>query len=338
MIGVTYSSIENKTLYGALNSASGLSPTQRVDIVKDSLMCDYIRTRIVIFDAPPAVTGGAGWGGSSNVYEHARSRGLKQVVVLVAYPTGTEQPFVVSSAIPMYKQIVDSILSTYPDIKLVVVDNEPQTNSYHSGPMSDYVAMVQAVREVAMPRRVKVTHGGFGNGFPIWIRVYQYVMNKYGEPTANAYALTNSVNMTPRMVDYAKGLRTPGADPDLDQGCADFDLIINTYPFIDYHNIHFYEEPNTDSDVNISPNVVRFHKEYLENVGKRRVMTNECGQHAYPTPGMVTNMMNEFKRLKFKHVQWYDGLGTNAVPLSDDITGARQPNGDAFMNFVVANK
>lgn len=320
-----------KHKYGALKGSGALTSTQRSQLVANTLKCKWIRTKIVVFGAAPNTTSG-GWNGSSPIYEVNDGLGLGQVVVIGAYPSGSVQPFVTSGDWAQYGSIIADILDTYPKIKLIVIDNEEETTSYHSGPYSDYGGMLQAAYTVAHPRGVKVADGGILNAAGLHVKVYRWLVTKYNQSTATTYG---STIMTPHQVGVANGTIVDSA---IEQLATDIDTILSYKAYVDYWNMHFYEQPASPSTTTITPNVLRYQKEFLQDVGKRLVISNECGQRNNSQPLLVTNLMNEFYRLNFEHVQWWDGTGNSgAMPLTNNTTGAILPNGTAFKNFIITH-
>src|SRR4051812_45251631 len=78
-MGAAYYDAFTKPKFGILVSNAGVTVDDKATIAHDSLGCDYVRTSIVV----------STWSGSSAAYETNRSRGLKQLVVLKAYPSGS---------------------------------------------------------------------------------------------------------------------------------------------------------------------------------------------------------------------------------------------------------
>lgn len=320
---------KRKPKYGSLKGSGTLSSTGKSDVVA-SLGCKYIRTKIVVLN--DISSGLGGWSGSSAIYEYNDGLHLGQIVVLGAYPSGSVQPFVTSSNIALYKSTITAILNKYPKINFVVVDNEEITAAYHSGPLSDYGAMLQAVYEVCHPRNIKVADGGiYGAGLNIL--VYRWLVIKYGQSTADTFG---SNVMSGGQILAAK---TPNSNAGLEALATQITTILSYSQYFDYINIHTYEAPSSTGTTTITPNMIRFQKEYLEDTIKKPVITNETGQRNNSQPLLVTNMMNEFYRLKLAVVQWWDGTGTSgATPLTDDNTGAILSNGAAFKTFIIAHK
>jgi hypothetical protein len=172
-----------------------------------------------------------------------------------------------------------------------------------------------------------VTNGGFGSDAAHAVLTYRWIVGKYGQSTADTWA---SSFMPTFQINAAK---TPGSNPTVEGLVTAMQYVLN-WAELDYINIHRYEASTTSA---ITPNMHRYIKEWVEETYKRPYIINETGQWGTTDATQVTNLMNEFKRLRITYVQWWDGTGTFAYPLTDGDTGAIFDNGIAFRDFVAAN-
>lgn len=328
--GVTATMTASAPRYGMLVNSTTLSNEEKADIVKDSFGCDYARTAIVLSQ----------WNGSSSRFEIYDNKNLKQVVNFNYYPNSSGEPFISTpQRITTYSDTVALVLEAYPQIEIVVVENEEQNQNYHDGPITDYCEMLKAVWFEANPRGIKVANGGIA-GVGLDIKVYRWLVTKYGQSAADSYG---NAAMSNAQINAAE---TVDSNPTLETAVKQVDTVISYRDYYDYFNVHGYEifsQTNNQSDTvtQVSLNVFRYIKEFVEELTGRPVITNETGQRNNSQPDLVTNMMNLFYRLGFEYVLWFNGDSVDAADaraLSDQTTGEVFPNGDAFINFINTHK
>lgn len=328
--GVASTMTASAPKYGMLVNSTTLSNTAKAAIVKDSFGCDYARTAIVVTQ----------WDGSSSRFEIYDDKNLKQVVNINYVPNASGEPFLSTpQRITSYSDTVALIFIKYPQIEIAVVENEEQNQNYHDGPITDYCEMVKAVYQEANPRGIKVANGGIA-GVGLDIKVYRWLVTKYGQSTADAYG---AAAMSNAQINAAK---TVNSNPTLETAAKQVDTVISYRNYYDYFTVHGYEvfsqtNNQTDTVTQISPNVWRYIKEFVEETTGRPIITNETGQRNNISPTLVTNMMNEFYRLGFEYVLWFNGDSVDAAEaraLSDQTTGEVLPNGDAFKTFITTHK
>ena len=213
------------------------------------------------------------------------------------------------------------------------LDNEEQTQTYHRGDMADYANTLRTMWNVFHSKGVKCTDGGIIHGVGLRIKTYQWTIGKYGQLKADQFAANSG--MSPHQVRYANGIDT---DAQFDEFMYEINTILNARAYVDYFNFHYYEDPDSPLETDISFDELRLQKEYIEAVGKRPTISNEMGQRNNSQPLLVTNEMNEFYRLGIEIAKWWAGVGPGgAVPLTED-NGDLLPNGIAFRDWILAHK
>lgn len=331
---------ETAPKYGALIQNAGGDVAEKADITKNVLGLNWYRSRVNAFSSPPNNAGSfPGWDGSANAWEDPRIIGLLQIMQINMYPPGSENPYVTAAHQAQFASIAEDIYDTYgdpngiDDIEMVALDNEEQTDQYHSGPMSDYVNTLHTMWNVFHPKGVKTTDGGIIHGLAIKIKTYQWVDGKYGRPTADLFATSSA--MTPHQIRYARGEDT---DAGFDAMIADLNLILSARVWVDYFNFHYYRNAENGSVTDVSPYEIRFQKEMIEAVGKRPSISNEMGIRDNTQPLLVTNVMDEFYRLGVEYVQWWSGDGAGGDVSLTDPDGTIRPHGIAFRDWILAHK
>lgn len=325
--GVANYTSENAIKFGVLVNSSTLSNSEKADISKDTLGCNWVRSALTVAD----------WDGSSSRYEIYRDKGVKQLVV-INYTNGNPSPFVPASQLSGYADTIELMLDEYPDMYGIVIENEAINTTFHTGALSDYIAMIQTAYSVAHPRGVKVTDGGF-YGVGLDIKVYRWLVTKYGQSAADQYG---ALSMTNAQINAAQ---TPNSNPTMEAKAKQIDTIFQAVNYVDYFNIHPYEvfsQTNLQPDTvtQISPNVLRYQKEYVEETTRKPCISNETGVRVNTQPLLVGNLIAEYYRLGFFHMQYFDGVGglAGAEPITDETTGVLLPNGVPFKNFVITHQ
>lgn len=311
---------------GVLIAGNALSVFDKAALAKDSMNCKSARMAFII----------STWNGSSASYEAYRAKGLNLIPNINYYPTGSVQPFVVASLLANFKSVLTDILNTYPDIKTICVENEELTKSYHSGPLTDYVAEVKAAYEVCHPRGVLVMNGGFGGVHSgLDIKVYRWL-----QTISQAKADDYGTHMGNAVLNAANSF---GSNDNQEKYARQLDTLEAMRPYIDFLNFHTKEsqDPNNTDPSNtttVTPNMLMDKADYLRSRYGRWLADNETGQFNNQ-PALVSAEMNEYLRLGFVVVQWWSGTGpdgdegTQAQPLHDDETGDLFPNGRVFNTF-----
>ena len=272
------------------------------------------------------------WKGSSIPYETNVDNGISMLWNVCYEPQPTKpKPF--PKDMKSYRTTFTDIVNTYQP-PVIVVENEEINKNWHSGPMTDYINMLKVALDVCHAKGIKVTNGGI-YGPQLEVLTYRYLQTK-SQKRADSFG-NNCM--------YAwqiKAAQTVNSNASLEKDVRQLDTLLNFYVNLDYINIHEYEpfNPNLSTSAKsqvgtITPVVIADLQEYLQTRTGRIVITNETGQRDNTNPSLVTAMMTEYDRLKFPYVMWYSGTGVSgAQPLYNMTTGALNPNGQAFSNFM----
>jgi hypothetical protein len=313
--------LQNAPEIGLLVANVGL-PITVVKVVKDTLATKSIRFAIEA----------SRWSGFSNSYDlYVTDSGLIPHIVLGVDSAGVApQPWIDNYAGLI--TIVDDILDTYPDIHLLILDNEEMIPAYHTGDIAGYIAIAEAIKPTLQAHHCLLANGGFGDIFAQNCYTYRYVQTKYNQDSADAYGIRVFLTLGQR-----NACKIPDSDPDLEARVLQVDSVMSCTAF-DIANIHSYEpQPPVGTGTNTvtqpTTNEWRFQIEAFKNsTTKRRIVfNNETGQRHNEEPDLVTNMLILGFRLGFKWMDWWsgNGAGLGARPLTQD-SGTLKPTGDAW--------
>lgn len=312
--------LNRTTKFGSLISGD-FTIDERVSIAK-SLNVAYVRDALMM----------STWDGYYKPYETYTSNGIN-VILNVNYDQPTQQPDPFPTDMKAYKKTFKDIVQTYQP-EVIVVENEEINERYHSGPMTDYIKMLQVAISVCHPKKIKVTNGGI-YGSQLEICTYRYLQTI---SQARADEFGNSC-MSPFQV---KAAQEPGSNPTLEYTVSQMDTLLDFYKNLDYVNVHLYEPFGADISKTykvstITPGVVEDIQEFLLARTGKPTMTNETGQRDNTNPFLVTAMLSEYDRLKFPYAIWYSGEGgSGAQPLYNISSGVLALNGLAFAGFMAA--
>lgn len=233
-----------------------------------------------------------------------------------------------------YRKYVGLILDKYPP-ELVVCENEPINPHFHSGPISDYLVEYNICAQECAKRKIPCTSGGIYGGGLI-VPVYRWLKSSGRLPDASAF----EAYLNQRQLNAAK----QGSNEKIKEMENDVISILEAdKKYGKYANIHPYEPMNVanqqDSNINsITPHILQLIQQYIKTEYGLETITNETGQRNNVQPALVTNLLAEYKRLGFPYVIWFSGEGGDgARSLTDDATGALQPNGKAFRDYIVSH-
>jgi hypothetical protein len=321
--------LQNCPQMGVLLSNAGSTTAAKAHILKDTLNSRCVRFEIEM----------QGYSGTSAAYGVYTDSGLQPHVVIGVDSVGVDpQPWITSLA--DLATSVNSLLTTYPAIRILVLDNEEFNTSYHTGDLFDYTRIADTIHHICQLNHVLLANGGFGNFFAINQYTFRWLKSHYNQDTADAFAarvFTNGVHGS----QYANA-NTPGTNPTLEAWQTRMDTIMTCLSF-DIINWHNYQ-PEGDSAYNpntitqCAPNVWRFYCEALKNGNtnkRRQVMCNETGQR-YNTKGdLTTNMLISGFALGLLYFDYWSGNGValGATPLTAD-DGTINETGIAFRNYV----
>lgn len=317
--------LHRNTKFGCL--ANGNFTVDKRTAVALSLNAPYVRNTISMDT----------WTGSSGPYDNYVNAGLK-VVLNVTSTQQTGRPVAFPKDMNGYRNSFNAITNTY-EPEVIVVENEEINKNYHSGPVTDYIQMLQVALDVCHSKGIKVTNGGI-YGTQLEILTYRYLVTK-GQSRADSFA---NGCMSPYQVNAAK---TPNSNAKLEADVRQLDTLLNFYSNLDYINIHPYEALDPDlttvamraSVTSATPVVIADMQEYLIQRTGKTVMTNETGQRDNTSAALVTSMLNLYDKLDFPYAIWYSGIPgdkAGAAGLFNYNTGSLDPNGTAFAAFNAA--
>lgn len=319
---------QNAIKFGVLTNSDVLNNTEKAHVGKDTLGCNWARTAIVTSQ----------WDGTSGRYETYDGLDIKQAVNFSYYPNSSGQNFPTGTILTNFIDTVELILDKYPNVGVFVYLNEELNQTYHSGYVTEYYEGLVSIYPVVHARGIPVTNGGLA-GAGLDISVYRWLVGKYGQSAADQYG---QGCMTNAQINAAQ---TPDSNPTLETAAKQIDTAIMYKDYMDFYNIHLYEvlsRTNTQPDTvtQITPNVLRYQKEYLEEQTGKPVINNETGQRDNNQPDLVTNMLAEYYRLGMFYVLWFNGDdgSAGARGLTDPATGDIYPNGEAFYNYVTTHQ
>jgi hypothetical protein len=300
------------TKFGVLVNGT-MTTTDKIAIA-NSLGVNYVRNAITLED----------WTGSSTAYEKFRAK--FQVVLNLNWGHAGSGSVLFPTNLPVYASKVNSVLTKYPDPALVVIENEETQNSYHDGPMSDYIAMLDTAVDIVHGKGLKVTDGGIHpQGVCYW--VYQDYLDRSLPDSALWW---KNETFSGGMLG---GLANPLAS--INFYWRQIDTLLNAFTTIDldYVNLHIYEPLNGEGDgVNVTGNSIKIMDDYIFARTGKHCVTNESGQHNL-SDTLVTNMLTAFCNAGYAFAIWFDGDGLPAQALNES-NGTLRDNGIAFRTFV----
>lgn len=312
------------TKYGALINGS-MSTAQKINIA-NALGIHYVRASLNI----------GNWVYTPTAYNQYITAGFGVVTNFNWLPSGgTPQPFRTSAQLADYGARMTAMLNAITLPELVIIENEEINPNYHSGPMSDYVGMLQTASPIVHAKGLKLADGGiYGTGLNILTFRYRKVI--YGQIDADAFG---NLTMTTAQHNAANN---PGSNLTLEALATKVQAVLDASAYLDYINIHPYEviDPSVVDPApvtTITPGVVAAYQEFILAETGLPTITNETGQRDNVQPVLVTNILTNFDGLNFPYVLWFDGVGADgAQPLNDQtFPYALMANGEAFRDFLV---
>lgn len=270
------------------------------------------------------------WNGISDAaYDAELAAGFKVLLNVNNSLVVTGNPVPYPTDLAAYKTKLASLLSKLKP-EMIVVENEETNLLYHTGPLSDYVAELQAAIETGHANSMKVTNGGITA--QIIFLVYRDYYNRGLYTEATDYA--NRTMAASVIADLPGLTRHPALKLKADSTQYLVDLYKNMQ--LDYINLHWYE-PITDNQIAAAPyyGTKAFIEtiDYLHRATGKTVITNEYGQDN-TTPSITTDLQQAALDAKLPYAIWYDGDGTSAFGLHERGTTTLRPNGQAFAQFI----
>jgi len=147
--------IASNSRFGVLVSAG---KTDDRIIVANKFGVSYVRSAITVKD----------FKGKDPAMEKYLSSGFKVVLNLnwgmVSSGGGGRTPVPFPTDLATYKQKLGAVLDKYKP-EVAVIENEPTTGAFHSGPIENYIAELAAAVEVCHAKGVKVADGAIHVGY-----------------------------------------------------------------------------------------------------------------------------------------------------------------------------
>ena len=229
--------------------------------------------------------------------------------------------------------------------QLVAVENEEVNENYHTGAAHDYINELATATAALHAHNIKVTNGGLTEE-ALCILVYRNYVRQGLMAQANDFAKRTMpqaiITDLPALYNNAR----------LANRVAFTDSLVQAYKNMnfDYVNFHWYEPvlarwtasaPNANSATDVDTKAMGEVISFLQSATGKPVITNETGE-LNATPGIVKDMLQQFKKSNLPFVVWYSGDGTvtgnmaKAVALNNS-NGSLRSNGQAFRDFLQSN-
>lgn len=317
----------NNTKFGALVNGS-MDTAAKIGILDSLGNLTYTRDAVMLFDYPQP--------GSHKSVDDLVAAG-KKVLLNLVWQKSPSGPVPFPTDMVDYASRVTQALDDISLPEVSVIENEEINDNHHSGPLSDYVIMLETATPIVHAKGGKVANGGiYGAG--LHILVFRYLKATYSQTTADGYGV---------ILTHAQYLaaNNPGSNAVLEARKDDVLTVLNGIisAGADYVNVHGYEDFNNNHNTSqqaaliaATPNIWKYIKEYCEAYTGKPCITNETGVRNNIQPLLITSVLIEFDQLSMEYVLWFDGIGTlGAVPLNDQFFPYKlQPNGVAFKNYI----
>lgn len=258
------------TKFGALISGN-TNIDDEINICKE-LGVKYVRYAIILKD----------FTGIDKGYEKWVNAGYKVLLNLnydnvTNSKTGKQSPVPFPTDMVEYKALLKKVLDKYKP-EIAVIENEPCTDKFHSGPIEDYITELRTAVDVCKKHGVKVADGG------LHVDYVELVMNGMTSKTPNAQE-------TKKLIDAYKTIEL---------------TYVNTHvasPFDDNHNVYPTGTLEDDAD-------------YLRAQTGKHIICNEYNQGDNSTT-LMTGTVEGFKNGKYKYVITRSGSGSDrGAPLN----------------------
>ncbi|HEY6975280.1 MAG TPA: hypothetical protein VH396_03260 [Chitinophagaceae bacterium] len=188
---------------------------------------------------------------------------------------GKRNPVPFPTDMDQYKQQLIKLFNTYKP-EIAVIENEPTTDLFHTGPIENYITELETAVEVCKQFNVKVADGA------IHIPYIEQVMN--GNAGSGKALEVKKLIAAYRTID------------------------------LDYVNIHTQGPTDKDPDT-YEPGLLKKIADYLMNETGKPVISNEWTVHN-ASSALVKNMVSEFRNADFKVAMVRSAYSpSGAVPL-----------------------
>lgn len=320
---------EIPTKYGIEIEISAMSTSDRVAMI-NTMGALYYRDGMTVYDWPHGFA----------AYTSAINNGTKVLLNLKWKPQTGAPAFPIGADLTSYISKATNILDTIPAPELVVIENEEINTSFHSGPMSDYVAMLQFMEPVVHSRGLKMSNGGvYGQGLDTL--VYRWTKTNYGLSAADGYA---AVTMT----QFQRNSALNGGNAGFEDDAAKVQTVLNGCAlYCDYVNVHYYEVKNpnsTNPSLHIEATkgaLLRIREFILATTGKP-VLTNEINTRDSNTePLLMRSFLQEVRDNGFSYCLYVlseDGNAFGGVPVCNSTSPfALRSNGEELQDYITTH-
>lgn len=249
------------TNFGALISGN-TNIDDEIKICKQ-LGVSYVRYAIVLKD----------FTGVDKGYEKWVNAGYKVLLNLnydnVSNTSGKKTPVPFPTDMTAYKKLLVSVLDKYQP-EIAVIENEPTTDQFHSGPIENYITMLKTAVDVCNQRGIKVADGAIHVGY-----------------------LTQVMN----------GWATEG-------NAMETKKLIQAYKTINLTYVNTHAKGPFDGNKNVYPDgTLEEYADYIRAQTGKPVICNEYNQHNSSTT-LMTGSVGGFKNGDYKYVIARSGSGT----------------------------
>lgn len=250
------------TNFGAL--ISGITKIDEEIKVLQKLGVNYVRYAIFLKT----------FNGQDKGYEKWVNAGFK-VLLNINYDqvseTGKKVPVPFPKDMVAYRKLLEKVLDKYQP-EVAVIENEPCTDAFHSGPIEDYITELKTAVDVCNKRNIKVADGGVHVG--------------YVDPVMNGDIKEGNILETKQLIDAYKKINL---------------TYVNTHakaPFDKFGKEDVYPAGKLEG-----------YADYLRKETGKPVMCNEFNQHNSSTT-LMTGSIEGFKNGKYIYVIARSGSGT----------------------------
>lgn len=206
-----------------------------------------------------------------------------------------------------YRSFLQSVLKVYKP-KIAFIENEPQTKSFHSGSMQNYINELKVAIEVCHDNGIKVADGGLTTNI-LPALTYQNLL-KTDKQKADWF-FNNCI------MPQQKQFILNNTNPDLQSRLQDARYLINEYKNLnlDYVNVHLYFPLNRDQSNNSTDGLKEI-IDFVRQSTSKEVITHETGIR-FNNPELVANVLKAYKSLNIPVVLFYSGKGAIAAALNN---------------------
>lgn len=237
---------------------------------------------------------------TDKAYEKWENAGYKILLNLnwghVSGPTGKRKAVPFPTDLKEYRRELSAVLDKYhPEV--AVIENEPTTDVFHSGPIEDYIAQLKVAVDVCKQRGIKVADGGLN------LELTRQVM--YGNGRGVNYEETKKLIEAFKTIDL------------------DFVNLHTKAPFSNQRNANQFQ-PGAAEEV----------ADYLRRTTGKQVMCNEYNSHNTST-SLMTSAVDAFRAGGYRYfIPRSDNNSSDSHPLANEQGTKLTPLGEAYKNAI----